>query len=76
MKTITAIAAAAICGFTVLVSGCSEETPAQTADKGIKQAAADLSKAADKTLKEADALVKEGKKKVEEGKKKAAEVKQ
>ena len=66
MKTITAIAVAAICGLTVLVSGCTEETPAEKAQKSINQAAKDTAKAAEAAQKDAakkaDAAVKDAKK--------------
>ncbi len=48
MKSIMTFAAVAICGLSVFVAGCSEETEAQKAEKSLKNAAADVQKAADK----------------------------
>jgi len=73
MKTITAIAAAAICGLAVIVSGCSEETPAQKAENSLTKAAADVGKAAEAAQKDAakkaDAAAKEVKKAADTSKK-------
>ena len=66
MKTLTAFAVAALCGVTMLVSGCSEETPAEKAQKSLNQAAKDTAKAAEAAQKDAakkvDAAVKDAKK--------------
>ena len=71
MKTITAIMAAVLCG--VLVSGCSEETPAQKAEKSLNKAAADVGKAAEAAQKDAakkaDAAAKEVQKAADSAKK-------
>ncbi len=65
MKTITTIAAVAICGIAVLISGCKEETEAQKAEKSLNQAAADTAKAAEAAQKDAakkaDAAAKDAK---------------
>jgi len=68
MKTLTALAAAALCGFAVLVSGCSEESSAQ---KPEKQVAAELGKAADAVQKAADASKKDAAKQIDSLKKSA-----
>ncbi|MBR4654607.1 MAG: hypothetical protein IKO72_14700 [Kiritimatiellae bacterium] len=53
MKSIMTIAAVAICGLTVLVAGCSEETEAQRAEKNLKAAVGNAGKAADKAAADA-----------------------
>ena len=55
MKTMMTFAAVALCGLTVLVAGCKEETEAEKAKTGIANAAADLGKAVDKTAADAKA---------------------
>ena len=71
MKTIIAIMAAVLCG--ALVTGCSEETPAQKAEKSLGQAAADVGKAAEVAQKDAakkvDAAAKEAQKAADNAKK-------
>ena len=53
MKSIMTFAAVAICGLSVFVAGCQEETEAQKAEKSVSAAAADTKKAADKTAADA-----------------------
>ena len=53
MKTMMTFAAVALCGLTVLVAGCKEETEAERAQKGIAAAASDLGKAVDKAAADA-----------------------
>ena len=57
MKTMMTFAAVALCGLTVLVAGCKEETEAEKAQKGIAGAVSDLGKAADKAASDAKAAV-------------------
>ena len=63
--------AAVLCG--ALVTGCSEETPAQKAEKSLGQAAADVGKAAEAAQKDAakkvDAAAKEAQKAADNAKK-------
>ena len=48
MKSIMTFAAVAICGLSVFVAGCKEETEAEKAQKAVSAAATDAGKAADK----------------------------
>ena len=47
MKTIMTLAAVAVCGLAVLVSGCKEETEQEKAEKALNSAAADAGKKAE-----------------------------
>ena len=51
MKSIMTFAAVAICGLSVFVAGCKEETEAEKAQKALSSAAADAGKAADSLKK-------------------------
>ncbi len=53
MKSIMTFAAVAICGLSVLVAGCTEETEAQKAEKNLKAAADNAGKAAEKAATDA-----------------------
>ena len=53
MKSIMTLAAVAVCGLTVLVAGCKEETEAQKAEKNLNAAAANAGKAAEKAAADA-----------------------
>ena len=53
MKSIMTFAAVAICGLSVFVAGCKEETEAEKAQKAFSTAAADAGKAADKAAADA-----------------------
>ena len=53
MKSIMTFAAVAICGLSVFVVGCKEETEAERAQKALSSAAADAGKAADKAAADA-----------------------
>ncbi len=62
MKTMMTFAAVALCGLTVLVAGCKEETEAEKAQKGIAAAASDLGKAVDKAAADAKKAAADAKK--------------
>ena len=53
MKSMMTFAAVAICGLSVLVAGCKEETEVQKAEKSLNAAAADAGKAANKAAADA-----------------------
>ena len=48
MKSIMTFAAVALCGLSVLIAGCKEETQAEKLEKSLKTTAAETGKAADK----------------------------
>ena len=66
MKSMMTLAAVAICGLSVLVAGCKEETQAEKLEKSAKATAAEAGKAADKaaadTQKAADKAAADAKK--------------
>ena len=53
MKSIMTFAAVAICGLSVLIAGCKEETQAEKLEKSLKTTAAETGKAADKAAADA-----------------------
>ena len=53
MKSIMTFAAIAICGLSVFVAGCKEETEAQKAEKNLNAAVGNATKAADKAATDA-----------------------
>ncbi len=48
MKSIMTFAAVALCGLSVLIAGCKEETQAEKLEKSLKTTAAETGKAVDK----------------------------
>ena len=48
MKSMMTLAVVAICGLSVFVAGCKEETEAEKAQKSLNATASDIGKAANK----------------------------